>query len=88
MNALESLLQSHQYLVADGAMGTALMDLGLEQGDPPEAWNVLHPDRIRLVHRRYIEAGSQIILTNSFGGTRFRFGNFFCFVFIEITNCM
>ncbi len=48
------------------------MNLGLEHGDPPEAWNVLHPDRIRLVHRRYIEAGSDIILTNSFGGTHFR----------------
>jgi len=72
LNILESLLQSHQYLVADGAMGTALMNLGLEQGDPPESWNMLHPDRVRLVHRRYIEAGSDIILTNSFGGTRFR----------------
>ena len=72
MNKLERLLATSDYLIADGGMGTMLMNAGLEQGDPPEMWNVLHPDRIRAVHRGYIEAGSQIILTNSFGGTRFR----------------
>ncbi|MBC8504565.1 MAG: homocysteine S-methyltransferase family protein, partial [Chloroflexi bacterium] len=53
-------------------MGTMLMDAGLLQGDPPEEWNVLHPARVRAVHRAYIEAGSRVILTNSFGGTSFR----------------
>jgi 5-methyltetrahydrofolate--homocysteine methyltransferase len=72
MNKLEQLLKTYDYLIADGGMGTMLMAAGLEQGDPPEMWNVLHPDRIRAVHRGYLEAGSQIILTNSFGGTRFR----------------
>ncbi len=72
MNQLEQLLATNEYLIADGGMGTMLMAAGLEQGDPPEMWNVLHPDRIRSVHRGYIEAGAQIILTNSFGGTRFR----------------
>ncbi len=72
MNKLEQLLATNEYLIADGGMGTMLMAAGLEQGDPPEMWNVLHPDRIRDVHRGYIEAGAQIILTNSFGGTRFR----------------
>ncbi len=72
MNFLEQLLASYDYLLADGAMGTMLMAAGLEQGDAPETWNVEHPDRIRDVHRGYIEAGAQIILTNSFGGTRFR----------------
>lgn len=72
MNKLEQMLATNDYLVADGGMGTMLMAAGLEQGDPPEMWNVLHPDRIRAVHRGYIEAGSQIVLTNSFGGTRFR----------------
>lgn len=72
MNILESLLASSEYLLADGAMGTTLMAAGLEHGDPPEEWNVLHPDRVRAVHRSYIEAGSRIILTNSFGGSRFR----------------
>ena len=72
MTTLEQLLATHDYLIADGGMGTMLMAAGLEQGDPPEMWNVLHPDRIRAIHCGYIEAGSQIILTNSFGGTRFR----------------
>ena len=72
MNRLEALLQSETYILADGATGTTLMRLGLDHGAPPEAWNVDHPDRIRLMHREFIEAGAQIILTNSFGGTRFR----------------
>lgn len=72
MTLLDSLLASEECLLADGAMGTMLMAAGLERGDPPEEWNVLHPDRVRAVHRGYIEAGAQIILTNSFGGSRFR----------------
>lgn len=53
-------------------MGTMLMAAGLTSGASPEEWNVIHPERVRAVHRHYIEAGSHIILTNSFGGTRFR----------------
>ncbi len=74
MNLLESLLASYEYLLADGAMGTTLMAMGLEQGAPPEGWNLSYPERVRAVHRGYIEVGSQIILTNSFGGNRFRLG--------------
>ena len=48
------------------------MKMGLDQGAPPETWNLRYPDRIRSVHRGYIEAGAQIILTNTFGGTHFR----------------
>ena len=72
MNPLEKLLETGQPILLDGAMGTMLMEAGLEQGDPPEEWNVTHPDRIRAVHKSYIQAGSRVILTNSFGGTRFR----------------
>jgi methionine synthase I (cobalamin-dependent) len=72
MNPLKKLLETGQPILLDGAMGTMLMDAGLEQGDPPEEWNVKHPDRIRAVHRSYIKAGSRVVLTNSFGGTRFR----------------
>ena len=43
-------------LLLDGAMGTVLMAVGLEQGDPPEEWNVRHPHRIRTVHDAYINA--------------------------------
>ena len=72
MNPLKELLETGQPILLDGAMGTMLMEAGLEQGDPPEEWNVTHPDRIRAVHRGYIQAGSRVVLTNSFGGTRFR----------------
>jgi 5-methyltetrahydrofolate--homocysteine methyltransferase len=71
-NPLRALLERHDHVVADGGMGTMLMALGLEQGDPPEEWNLLHPDRIQAVHTGYINGGAQIILTNSFGGSPFR----------------
>jgi 5-methyltetrahydrofolate--homocysteine methyltransferase len=72
MNKLQELLEKEGRLLLDGAMGTMLMAAGLEQGAPPEGWNVDHPDKVQAVHRAYIEAGSNIILTNSFGGTSFR----------------
>jgi len=71
---LQDLLAAGTPVVADGGMGTMLFSLGLEQGASPELWNVDHPDRIRSVHRGYIEAGARIILTNSFGGNRVRLG--------------
>jgi 5-methyltetrahydrofolate--homocysteine methyltransferase len=55
-------------------MGTMLFGLGLEQGGSPELWNVEQRDRVASVHRGYLEAGAQMILTNTFGGNRFRLG--------------
>jgi 5-methyltetrahydrofolate--homocysteine methyltransferase len=72
MNILHELLSEHDVLLVDGAMGTELFARGLESGAAPELWNVEHPDRVRAVHDDYIAAGSDIILTNSFGGTSFR----------------
>ena len=57
-------------LLGDGAMGTQLMLAGLEQGGCGEAWNLTHPDRVLAIQRRYAEAGSDCILTNTFGGSR------------------
>jgi 5-methyltetrahydrofolate--homocysteine methyltransferase len=57
-------------LLADGAMGTQLMLAGLEQGNCGEAWNVDHPDRVLAIQRRYVEAGSDCLLTNTFGASR------------------
>jgi len=65
-------LADGETILADGAMGTFLMAQGLEPGAPPEVWNVEHPQRIADVHRAYIDAGSRIILTNTFGGSRIR----------------
>ncbi len=57
-------------LLGDGAMGTQLMLAGLEQGNCGEAWNLTHPERVREIQRRYADAGSDCILTNTFGGSR------------------
>ncbi len=69
---LQRLLDSRPYLIADGAMGTNLFLRGLETGDAPELWNVDHPDRIASVHQEFVDAGSDIILTNTFGCNRHR----------------
>ncbi|MEO8274310.1 MAG: homocysteine S-methyltransferase family protein, partial [Chloroflexota bacterium] len=72
MTTWQELLDSGGPIVADGAMGTMLMANGLEFGDPPELWNLEHPEIIRRVQRAYLEAGAQVILTNTFGGNRLR----------------
>jgi methionine synthase I (cobalamin-dependent) len=72
MTTWNDLVGSNGTVVADGAMGTMLMANGLEFGDPPELWNLEHPEVIRRVQRAYVEAGSQVLLTNTFGGNRLR----------------
>ena len=57
-------------LLGDGAMGTQLMIAGLEQGNCGEAWNLTHPERVLAIQRRYADAGSDCLLTNTFGGSR------------------
>jgi methionine synthase I (cobalamin-dependent) len=69
---LTPLLQQRPWLLADGAMGSNLFARGLTSGDAPEFWNVERPQTIRELQRSFIEAGADIILTNSFGGTRHR----------------
>jgi methionine synthase I (cobalamin-dependent) len=71
-NKLTELLQTRGRLVADGGMGTSLFELGLQAGSTPELWNVEHPDRVASVHAGFIDAGSDILLTNTFGGTAAR----------------
>ena len=65
-------LNSKPWLLADGATGTNYFQMGLMSGDAPELWNVEHADRVRKLHRQFIEAGADIILTNTFGGNRHR----------------
>ena len=65
-------LNSRPWLLADGATGTNYFQMGLVSGDAPEMWNVEHPERVRALHRHFIEAGADIILTNTFGGNRHR----------------
>ena len=72
MTDLRAFLQQRRVLLADGATGTAYFDMGLTAGDPPELWNVDHPDRVRALHQGFVNAGADIILTNTFGGNRDR----------------
>ncbi|HEY4633938.1 MAG TPA: homocysteine S-methyltransferase family protein [Candidatus Limnocylindrales bacterium] len=69
-----ALLAEGGPILADGAMGTMLFANGLQFGDPPELWNLEHPDIVRRIQRAYLEAGSRILLTNTFGGNRLRLG--------------
>ncbi len=66
------LLSGNRFVLGDGAMGTMLQDLGLTGGAAPELWNAEHPEIIRKVYQDYVNAGSQVIITNSFGGTSHR----------------
>ena len=71
-NALSKLLATRDWLMADGATGTNLFNMGLSSGEPPEFWNVDKPDNIRTLYRNAVEAGSDIFLTNTFGGNASR----------------
>ncbi len=67
-------LVKRRVVILDGAMGTMLMAEGLTGGDLPEAWNLQKPETVKSIHRRYFEAGSDVVLTNSFGGNRSKLG--------------
>jgi 5-methyltetrahydrofolate--homocysteine methyltransferase len=71
-NPIDALLAEKGTLLADGATGTNLFGMGLAAGEAPELWNETDPDKITTLHAKFVEAGSDIILTNSFGGTRHR----------------
>ena len=71
-NALTDLLAEKGVLLADGATGTNLFAMGLEAGEAPELWNETAPEKIVKLHQDFVDAGADIILTNSFGGTRQR----------------
>lgn len=65
---LEAIAQRR--LVCDGGMGTQLMLAGLEQGASGEKWNLTHPERVLEIQRRYVEAGADCIISNTFGASR------------------
>lgn len=71
-NLFERLLDEKHVLLADGATATNLFAMGLQSGDAPELWNIDQPEKVAQHYRSFIDAGSDIILSNTFGGTRFR----------------
>lgn len=70
MNRLAALLGADRPVLLDGGMGTLLQDSGLEDGAPGELWNLDNHDAVRAAHTAYADAGSRILTTNTFGGTR------------------
>ncbi len=75
MNDLRELIKTKR-LYCDGGTGTVLQGMGLPTGTPPEVWNIEHPDRITELHKRYLDAGCNIITTNTFGVNRDKYDNF------------
>jgi 5-methyltetrahydrofolate--homocysteine methyltransferase len=71
-DALSRLLADRDWLLADGATGTTLFNMGLKSGDAPELWNETEPDKIRTLYRGPVAAGSDLFLTNSFGANASR----------------
>src|SRR5487761_2753516 len=71
-NLLSQLLEQKDVVIADGAMGTNLFLLGLGNGDNGAAWNVERPDAVKSIHQGFVDAGSDIVLTNTFGANRIR----------------
>ena len=72
MNSILERLKNRKILVSDGAWGTLLQKKGLQTSECPEIWNIIHPDKVFEIANSYIEAGSDMIETNSFGGNRFK----------------
>ena len=71
-STLETLLARRDWLLADGATGTNLFNMGLGPGDPPEFWNLDEPDKIRNLYKGAVDAESDLFLTNSFGSNASR----------------
>jgi len=72
MREMSGLLKRarREILVNDGAMGTMLQAAGLAPGACPEEWNITHPEEVKAIHKAYFDAGSNMVQTNSFGGSR------------------
>lgn len=71
MEILERL-ENGEIIICDGAMGTLLQERGLPLGSVPEEWNLSHPDVVAQIHWEYVEAGAEIVETNTFGGNRLK----------------
>ena len=71
-NALSRMFVDREWSLADGATGTNLFNMGLMSGDAPELWNEQHPEKIKALYKSAVDAGSELFLTNSFGGNASR----------------
>ena len=71
-NVLKKMLSERDWILADGATGTNLFNMGLSSGDAPELWNEAQPQKIKALYQIAVDAGSDLFLTNSFGGNAAR----------------
>jgi len=76
MTSLLARVAAGEILISDGAMGTFLQAKGMQPGECPESWNASHPDAVKSIADAYIAAGSDIVETNSFGGTVYKLKEF------------
>lgn len=76
MKTITQEIQSGKLMVSDGAWGTFLQQMGLQPGECPESWNLKYPERVLEIAQSYIDAGSDMIETNSFGGNAFKLSMF------------
>ena len=65
-------IKKGEILILDGAMGTQLQNLGIEAGGCGDRWNLEAPDKVKAVHKAYLDAGSDIVISNTFGSTTLR----------------
>jgi 5-methyltetrahydrofolate--homocysteine methyltransferase len=72
MEVLGKIWKRGAVLIADGAWGNEFFKRGLMQGSPPDEWNLTHPEIVREITQEYLEAGADVVLTNTFGANRFR----------------
>lgn len=75
MNNLQELIKTKR-LYFDGGTGTVLQSMGLPAGTPPEKWNIDHPEKITELHKRYLDAGCNIIKSNTFGVNRLKYEDY------------
>jgi 5-methyltetrahydrofolate--homocysteine methyltransferase len=76
MGKILDVLKSGKILISDGAWGTFLQAKGLQPGECPEEWNITHADDVLDIAKSYIDAGSDMVETNSFGGSKYKLANY------------
>ena len=71
-NLLSKMLKENDWILADGGTGTELFKMGLTSGDAPELWNIEYPEKVKQLYKSFLDEGSDLILTNSFGSNSAR----------------